>query len=151
MNLLSETQSFTFLLAMLQNLFYSFVVVVTVVSKSCLTFCDPLRCTLQGSSVHGSSQAGILEWVAMPASRGSPQLRDWTQVSHTAARFVTLWATRETQLTVFICWDSPVSIYFFLISSLHKSAWKPKYHCCRILSKFENKEKLDLIWYVTSI
>ena len=75
MNLLSETQSFTFLLAMLQNLFYSFVVVVTVVSKSCLTFCDPLRCTLQGSSVHGSSQTKILEGIGISFSKGSSDSR----------------------------------------------------------------------------
>ena len=32
-----------------------------------------------GSSVHGIIQAGILEWVAMPSSRGSSQPRDWTE------------------------------------------------------------------------
>ena len=33
----------------------------------------------------------------MPSSRGSPQPRDGTQVSHTAGRFFTIWATREAQ------------------------------------------------------
>ena len=33
--------------------------------------CDPMDCSLPGSSVHGSSQARILEWVAVPFSRGS--------------------------------------------------------------------------------
>ena len=37
------------------------------------TLCDPMDCSLPGSSVHGISQARILEWVAMPASRGSSQ------------------------------------------------------------------------------
>ena len=46
-------------------------------------------------TVHGILQAGILEWVAMPSSRESPQPRDWTQVSHIAGRFFTSWATRE--------------------------------------------------------
>ena len=32
--------------------------------------CEPLDCSLQGSSVHGIPQAGIPEWVAMPSSRG---------------------------------------------------------------------------------
>ena len=41
----------------------------------CLTPCDPVDCTLQGSSVHGILQAGIPEWVAMPSSRGSSQPR----------------------------------------------------------------------------
>ena len=33
--------------------------------------CDPTDCSLSGSSVHGTLQARILEWVAMPSSRGS--------------------------------------------------------------------------------
>ena len=36
-----------------------------------------------------------LEWVAMPSSRGSSRPRDWTQVSYTAGRFFTVWASRE--------------------------------------------------------
>ena len=43
----------------------------------------------------GILQAQILEWVAMPSSRGSSQPRDRTQVSHIAGRFFTIWATRE--------------------------------------------------------
>ena len=42
-------------------------------------------------------QARILEWVAVPFSRGSSQPRDWTQVSHIAGRFFTSWATKEAQ------------------------------------------------------
>jgi len=41
--------------------------------------------------------ARILEWVAMPSSRGSSQPRDQTQVSCTACRFFTVWVTREAQ------------------------------------------------------
>ena len=37
----------------------------------CLTLCDPMDCSPPGSSVHGILQARILEWVAMPTSRGS--------------------------------------------------------------------------------
>ena len=50
-----------------------------------------------GSSVHGILQARTLDWVAMPSSRGPPQPRDQTQVSHTAGGFFTNWATREAQ------------------------------------------------------
>ena len=42
----------------------------------CLTLCNPMDCTLPGSSVPGILQARILEWVAMPFSRGSSQPRD---------------------------------------------------------------------------
>ena len=52
-------------------------------------------CSLPGSSLHGIFQARILEWVAISFSRGSSQLRDKTQVSCTAGRCFTLWATRE--------------------------------------------------------
>ena len=45
------------------------------------TLCDPMDCSPPGSSVHGILQAGILEWVARPSSRGSSQPRDRTCVS----------------------------------------------------------------------
>ena len=45
--------------------------------------------------VHGILQARILEWIAIPFSRGSSQPRDRTQVSHIAGGFLTSWATRE--------------------------------------------------------
>ena len=43
--------------------------------QSCLTLCNRMHCSLQGSSVHGILQARILHWVAMPFSRGSYQPR----------------------------------------------------------------------------
>ena len=49
----------------------------------------------QGSSVHRILQARILEWVAMPFSRGPSQPRDRTRVSCTAGGFFTTWATTE--------------------------------------------------------
>ena len=45
----------------------------------------------------GILQARILEWVAMPSSRGSSQPRDQTQVFYSSGRFFTIWATREAQ------------------------------------------------------
>ena len=48
-------------------------------------------------TVHGILSARLLEWVAFPFSRGSSQPRGWIQVSHTAGRFFTSWATREAQ------------------------------------------------------
>ena len=46
-----------------------------------LTLCDPKDCSLPGSSVHGILQARILEWVAIPSSRGPSQPRDQTHIS----------------------------------------------------------------------
>ena len=52
-----------------------------LLAQSCLTLCDPMHCSLPGSSVHGILQARILEWVALPSSGGSSQPRDQTHVS----------------------------------------------------------------------
>ena len=53
-----------------------------LLSQSCPTLCNPMDCSPPGSSVHGILQARILEWVAMPSSRGSSQSRDRTWVSY---------------------------------------------------------------------
>ena len=52
-----------------------------LVIKSCPALCDLMDCSLPGSSVHGISQAGLLEWVAISSTRESSQPRDWTPVS----------------------------------------------------------------------
>ena len=63
-----------------------------LVAKSRPTLCDPIDCSLPGSSVHGISQARILEWVAISFSRGTSRLRDWTHISR---QILYHWATRE--------------------------------------------------------
>ena len=47
--------------------------VLCLVTQKCLTLCDPMDCSLPGSSVHGILQARILEWIAIPTCRGSSQ------------------------------------------------------------------------------
>ena len=64
--------------------------VLCVVAQSCLTLCNTEDCSPPGSSVHGILQARILEWVAMPSSRGSSQPRDRAQVSRIAGGFFTV-------------------------------------------------------------
>ena len=66
-----------------------------LVTQLYLTLWDPMDCNPPGSSVHGISQARILEWVAISLSRGSSQPRDQTQVSYVAGRFFTIWAIWE--------------------------------------------------------
>ena len=56
----------------------SFLKKQMLVAQSCLTLCNPMDYSLPGSSVLGILQARILEWVAMPSSRGSSQSSDWT-------------------------------------------------------------------------
>ena len=65
------------------------------VAQPCPTLCDPMDCSLPGSSVHGIFQAIVLEWIAISFSRGSSQPRDRTQVSRIVDRHFTVWATRD--------------------------------------------------------
>ena len=51
--------------------------------------CDPVDCSLLGSSVHGILQARVLEWVAMPSYKGSYWPKDHTGVSCSADGFFT--------------------------------------------------------------
>ena len=62
---------------------------------SCVWLCNPMDCSLLGSSGHGILQARIVEWVTFPFSRGSSQPRDRTQVSQIAGGFFTIWATMK--------------------------------------------------------
>ena len=60
-----EKVIFLFLIAILKKK------VTVLVTQSCLTLCDPIYCSMPDSSVRGILQARILEWVAIPFSRGS--------------------------------------------------------------------------------
>ena len=65
------------------------------VAQLCPALCNPVDCSLPGSSVHGIFQAIVLEWIAISFSSGSSQPRDGTQVSRIVDRRFTIWATRE--------------------------------------------------------
>ena len=69
-----------------------------------------VRRTLPGSSVDEILQAGILEWIAIPFSRGSFQSKNQTQVCHTAGGFLTSWATREAHVYIWNLDFFPVSV-----------------------------------------
>ena len=66
-----------------------------LVTQLCLTLCDLMNYSPLGSSAHGSLQERILEWVAMPFSRGPSQPRDQTWASNIVGRFFIILATRE--------------------------------------------------------
>ena len=72
----------------LSQMFYLLFLCV-LVTQLCPALCDPMDSSPPGSSVHGLLQARILEWIAIPFSRGSSQPRDRTLVSHIAGRFFT--------------------------------------------------------------
>ena len=65
------------------------------VAQSCPPLCNPMDCSLPGSSIHGIFQARILEWVAISFSRRSSLPRDWTWISRIVGRCFTAWTTRE--------------------------------------------------------
>ena len=52
--------------------FKKIVLTLCSVSQSCLTLCDPMDCSLLGSSIHGDFPGKNLEWVAMPSPRNLP-------------------------------------------------------------------------------
>ena len=60
------------------------------VAQLCLTLCDPMDCSLSGSSVHGIFQARVLEWIAISFSRGPSRPRKQTQVPRIAGRHITV-------------------------------------------------------------
>ena len=68
-----------------------------LVTQSCPILCNPMDYSPPGSSVHGISQAGILERVAISLSRGSSRPRERTRVSCTAGGFFTIGVSREAQ------------------------------------------------------
>ena len=80
--------------------------------QSCPTLCDPMDCSPLGSSVHGILQARILEWAAVPSSRGSSQPRDLSHVSYCsciAGNFFTTEPPGKPHLTIHPVLALPVS------------------------------------------
>ena len=63
-------------------------------------FATPWTAACEARLYMGILQVMILEWVAIPFSRGFPQPRDWIQVSSIAGQFFTNWATREATLYI---------------------------------------------------
>ena len=89
-----------------------------LVAQSCPTLCNTMDCIWPDSSVHGISQARILEWVAISSSRGSSWPSNQTQVFCIAGRFFTIWATREDPsipLCVYVCGCVYTHTYFIYI------------------------------------
>ena len=75
--------------------FFNLPTMCVLVAQQRLTLWNRMGCSPPGSSVHVILQARILEWVAIPISRGSSLPRDRTRVSRFAGRFFTICVTRE--------------------------------------------------------
>jgi len=93
-----------------------------LVTQSCPILCDPMDCSLPGSSVHGLLQARILEWVGIPFVRGSSWPRGGTPVSYIAGIFFTIWVTREAQKSYSWAYiQRKLQLKSYIYSSVHSS------------------------------
>ena len=89
--------------------------VLCLVTESCPTLCDPMDCSLPGSSVHRILQARILGWVAIPFNLSQHQgFIQWFGSSHQVLKY------RSFSI-------SPSSEYWGLISFRDWLLWSP---CC---------------------
>ena len=103
------------------------------VAQLCPTLCDPMNCGPPGSSAHGILQARVLEWVAMPSSRGSSQPRDQTLISYVSC--IVRWVLYFSKIIATVYWVLVVLYYLlcYLLSvnshskSLEKSFMTPHF------------------------
>ena len=117
-------------------------------TELCLTLCSPIDCSPLSSSVHRILQARILEWVAIPFSRGSSQLRNQTQVFCIAGRFLTVWATREAPISItfrsvrvdliFLWWNTDFDLLSYLLWG--RDGWRPFQKFLPVLPHFDSSD-----------
>ena len=87
-----------------------------------------MNCNPPSFSVHGILQAGILEWVAMPSSRGSFWPRDWTCVS-CIGRWIlyhlATWEAQQCSFTVLtILWPLRIVLNLLFLCSVNGMEWQ---------------------------
>ena len=111
------------------------VTVIITCVLSCFShvwLCNPMDCSSPGSSAHGILQARILEWVAIPSSRGSSWSRYWTHVSYISC--IGRWVLYH------LChWEAPWAWQTWAIMKLIKG------HNLVMLTEFEYEFALIII------
>ena len=106
---------------------------------SCPVLCDPMDCSLPGSSVHGILQERKLEWVAISFSRRSSLFRDRTDISHVS------------------CIGRLVLYYLFLLGSPSRKILNPKQpeaireKVTTITGKKKKKEVIICFWLLLMV
>ena len=97
--------------------YHHLFVMCTILIQSYPTLCNPMDCCPRGSSVHGISQARVVEWVVISCSRGSSPPRDQTFVSCISCigRFFTTSAT----------WEAPPKFHVNGLRIYMLEAWTP--------------------------
>ena len=89
---------------------------VKVKSLSCVRLCNPMDCSLPGSSLFGILQTRVLEWVVISFSRGSSKFRDQTWVSLIPGRRFNFWATREAPHVEIFSFIQKQNVFFVNLS-----------------------------------
>ena len=96
--------------------------------QSCVSLCDPMNCSPEGSSVHGILQARILKWVAISSSKGSSQPKDWTHVSYVSCSgrgfFTTsaTWKPHRYRYISSVQWLSRVQVFATPRTAAHQAS-----------------------------
>ena len=112
-------------------------------------YCDPMDCSLPGSSVHGIFEVRILEWIAISFSRGSSGPRNWTWVSCIAGGLL-LCRLILYQLSQM---GSPQNVFAMILTQwlclIHFMSLNTKYHSVseRYLIVLERGEMITLTIY----
>ena len=106
--------------------------------QSCLTLCEPMDCSLPGSSVHGILQVRILEWVAMPSSRGSSQPRDQSLVS-----YVSCFGRRVLHHQHHLGSQLNLYQFFILIHMAERIVVREQTVTTQTYHEFQNQENMD--------
>ena len=122
---------------------FMFPFYVLCCAQSWPTLCNPMDCRLPGTSVYGILQARILEWVAMPSSRGSSWPSDWTCISYVSCNGKRILYHKHSlgsphQFTSFSLTSSPcppvlINMSYLLVShnsSCLSSLCKSYMNCC---------------------
>ena len=131
-------------------------VAMCLVAQPCLTLWNPMDYSPPGSSVHRILQARILEWVAMPSSRGSSQSRDGTRVSCIDRQIISCWVTREEELilipknwrvqntpkSTLQGWITSITLISKTIQRLQQKKITGQYLCWIEVQKSSKKKKL---------
>ena len=91
------------------------------VAKLCQILCEPIDCSLPGSSVHAISQARILEWDSISSSKESSQSRDWILISFIGRQILYHCATWDAYQSTIYCWScTPLTfVYLFIHTHTH--------------------------------
>ena len=86
--------------------------VLVLISQLCPMLCNPMDCSVPGSSVRGSFQARKL--IPISFYKGSSQPMDRTQASGIADRFFTIWATVYVIIHWLVSFNSSMFLFFLL-------------------------------------